>query len=69
MDNGGRLYTLQELGDTLHVSYSALRRWIQGGQLRVIKLPGGQLRIPPAEVKRLLADTPAEKGLVRIGKV
>ena len=40
---------------TLGVSTRTLDRWRQRGQIKVAVLPGGRLRVPRAEVERLLA--------------
>lgn len=40
----------------LGVSVDTLRRWEDGGRLRVERSPGGQRLVPAAEVQRLLRD-------------
>ena len=47
------LIKLQEAEKELAVSRWTLYRWIRNGQMKSLKLPGGHLRIPLAEVVRL----------------
>lgn len=46
-------YTIQEVAIFLKVHPGTVRRWIAGGRLQAIRLPGGAYRIPKAEVDRL----------------
>ena len=46
-------WTAEELADLYRVHVATVRRWIANGQLRAIRLPGGNFRIPQAEVDRL----------------
>lgn len=59
----GQYLTLAEAAVALGVSVRSLGRWSSLGQLRTVKLPGRQVRIPRSEIDRLLAvkDGPAEE--------
>ena len=43
-----------EAAAKLRVSAETLRRWVRAGHLRAIRLPGGAVRIPQAELDRIL---------------
>jgi molybdopterin-binding protein len=47
--------------ELLGVTVETLRRWEQDGRLRLERSPGGQRRVPIAEVSRLLAERRAER--------
>jgi excisionase family DNA binding protein len=50
-----KLLTPAEAMDSLRVSYSTLRRMIDSGELRAVRVgPGRYLRIPVAELERLV---------------
>jgi len=49
------LLTLAEAADALGVSEITAKRYIYAGKMTSIKLPGGQHRVPRAEVDRLLS--------------
>ena len=44
-----------ELAVRLNVHPRTVRRWVEAGRLRAIKLPGGQFRFDPADVRTALA--------------
>ena len=48
-----RLVSLQEAMRCLGVSRSTLYRYVYRGWLQAVRLPGGHLRIPEAELERL----------------
>jgi molybdopterin-binding protein len=45
-----------QAAEMLGVTIDTLRRWAADGRLRVSRSPGGQRRVPVAEVRRLLAE-------------
>ncbi len=45
--------TAEELAQIFRVHISTVWRWIRLGQVRAIRLPGGNYRIPQDEVERL----------------
>lgn len=51
--------TVTEAAQALHLSVPTVKRYIYEGKLQSAKLPGGQHRIPMAEVQRLLGSEPA----------
>ena len=53
-------FTAEELAELCKVHVSTVRRWIAAGRLRAIRLPGGNYRIPEAEVKRVRAVSTVE---------
>lgn len=46
--------TTKQAAEQLAVSQPTIRRWIDQGRLRAVRLPSGQYRIEQAEVDRLL---------------
>jgi molybdopterin-binding protein len=54
-------YRIGEAAKLLDVRVETLRRWEQGGKLRVERTPGGQRVVPEAEVARLLAERRATR--------
>ena len=48
-----RDWTVEEVAGVCRVHVTTVRRWIANKQLRAITLPGGNYRIPQAEVERL----------------
>lgn len=50
------LLTLREAADELRVSVPTLRRWRQRGLVRMVRLPGGTLRVSRTEVERLQSE-------------
>jgi small redox-active disulfide protein 2 len=55
-------YTTSEAAEALNVSEITIKRYIYAGKLQSTKLPGGQHRIPRAEVERLLAGQGTRTG-------
>lgn len=53
------LLTPRELADAIGASESSLRRWLDGGDLRVARTAGGHRRIPLAEAIRFIRQTGA----------
>lgn len=49
------LLTANEVARRFNVTGSSIRRWILDGHVAAIRTPGGQYRIDPAEVERLMA--------------
>lgn len=49
-------YRIGEAAAILGVRVETLRRWERGGALATVRTPGGQRRVPAAEVARLLAE-------------
>lgn len=52
--NGKSLLTPKELADALGASESSVRRWVDGGDLRVARTAGGHRRIPLTEAIRFI---------------
>ena len=52
MDNS-KHWTPEEIAEILRVHVVTVRRWIAGGQLGAIRLPGGGYRILQSELDRL----------------
>ena len=46
-------FLVEEFAELFRVHVSTARRWIAQGSVRAIRLPGGQYRIPAAEIERL----------------
>ena len=49
-------YRIGEAAGLLGVRVETLRRWESEGKIRVTRTEGGQRRVPPEEVARLLAE-------------
>jgi excisionase family DNA binding protein len=49
----------EEVAEIFRVHVVTVRRWIAGGQLNAIRLPGGGYRIPQSELDRLCAGLSA----------
>ena len=54
MDDRG--YRIGEAAETLGVRIETLRRWERDGKLKTTRTSGGQRRVPPSEVARLIAE-------------
>jgi excisionase family DNA binding protein len=50
----GGLLTIQNVADHCQVSYWTARGWIEGGKLRVLRLPGRLIRIRPSALEAFL---------------
>jgi excisionase family DNA binding protein len=59
MDNSKHL-TPEEIAEIFRVHVVTVRRWIAGGQLNAIRLPGGGYRIPQSELDRLCKSSSVE---------
>src|SRR4051794_17870331 len=53
------LLTPKELADAIGASESSLRRWVDGGRLRISRTAGGHRRIPVEEAVRFIRETGA----------
>lgn len=53
MTNNQRYYTARELAEILRVSDLTIRRMIQRGELRAVRVGPRNLRIPAAELERI----------------
>ena len=49
-----KLWPLREIEEQFQVSYRTLWRWGRDGRMRVVRLPGGQLRVKDSEIQRIL---------------
>lgn len=47
------LLKVREVAEALSVAPGTVRKWIRCGHVHAVWLPGGELRIPQAEVQRL----------------
>src|SRR3954454_12934394 len=54
MQNAKPLLTPKELADAIGASESSLRRWVDGGDIRMTRTAGGHRRIPLAEAVRVV---------------
>src|SRR3954468_6725852 len=54
MQNAKPLLTPKELADAIGASESSLRRWVDGGDIRMSRTAGGHRRIPLAEAVRFV---------------
>ena len=43
-----------EAAEILQVTTETIRRWVRAGKLAVVRLPGGHIRVPQAEIDRIL---------------
>jgi excisionase family DNA binding protein len=55
------LLTTLEAAKMLRVGRSTLLRWIQLDQIKAVRLPSGQYRVPREEIDRLLREARREK--------
>jgi excisionase family DNA binding protein len=51
-----RLLTVRVVADRLDVSTETVLRWCRRGQMPSIRLPGGAIRIQPADLEAWLLD-------------
>lgn len=53
--------TITEAARELDIAPATLRRWVAKGHISVIQHPSGRMRVPPAEIARVLEPrrTPA----------
>jgi excisionase family DNA binding protein len=59
MANVKSLLTPKELAEVIGASESSLRRWVDGGRIRMSRTAGGHRRIPLAEAIRFIRETGA----------
>jgi excisionase family DNA binding protein len=52
------LLTAREVAAALRVDVHTVTRWARTDQIGCVRLPGGRLRFPRAELDRLLAGQP-----------
>ena len=52
----GRLLTARVVADLLGVSSETVLRWVRGGRLPAVRLPGGAIRISEAQLDAWLAE-------------
>jgi excisionase family DNA binding protein len=50
-----RYYSTREIADVLKVHEATVRRWLEAGRLRGVRLPGGW-RVTQRELDRFLSD-------------
>ena len=49
-----KLWRLKEAKEQFQVSYTTIWRWARSGRIKVVRLPGGQLRVKDSEMRRIL---------------
>ena len=59
-------YTVNELAALCRVHIITVRRWINQGKLKAIRLPGGLYRVPRGEVDRIREPVGVAAGRQRI---
>lgn len=59
MNRPTRELTPKDLADAIGASESSLRRWVDGGRLRITRTAGGHRRIPLGEAVRFIRETGA----------
>ena len=52
------LFTPAETAQELRVSVGTVKRWCRTGELAAVRTPGGHLRVPIDELRRLRIHTP-----------
>ena len=52
-------YRVSEAAALANVSEASIRRWADAGKMSCVRLPGGERRIPAAEIDRLLTPQPS----------
>jgi excisionase family DNA binding protein len=57
---------IKDVANYCMVSKTTVRRWIENGKLRAIRLPGGHYRIDRADYRRFLesCEIPLKEGVV-----
>jgi excisionase family DNA binding protein len=53
---------IKDVASNCMVSQTTVRRWIENGQLRAIRLPSGHYRINQVDYRRFLEDCEIEPG-------
>lgn len=56
--------TTGEVARALGVTINTVKNWVRGGRIHAVRLPSGHLRIPRAELERLLEGRTARRGEV-----
>jgi excisionase family DNA binding protein len=59
IDNPPQLITTKRAAALLHVNQQTIVDWLNKGQIRGVRLPGGQYRVDAAAVGELLAQATA----------
>jgi excisionase family DNA binding protein len=49
-------FTTAQVAQLLEVSQSAVQRWVRLHQIKAVRLPSGQIRIPRSEVDRIIRE-------------
>ena len=49
-------FRVGQLAALLGVSPRTVRRWLSRGQLRYVRLPGGERRVPRQEIDKVIGD-------------
>ena len=55
------LMRVGEFARRLGVSTQTVKRWLNRGEVEYVRLPGGERRIPEAELDRLFTPPPASE--------
>ncbi|MCZ4494484.1 MAG: diguanylate cyclase domain [Conexibacter sp.] len=63
-DAAGATMALSDAAEALGVSASTLRRWADGGRLRVVRTAGGHRRFAAEDVRRLSRESTGQRGPV-----
>jgi excisionase family DNA binding protein len=53
MSKSNDLLTSREAALILQVTDQTIRRWVESGKLRHVKLPSGQVRFEPADIEAI----------------
>ena len=67
MPNGHDFLSPRDFGAAIGISESTIKRWVDTGEVRVMRTPGGHRRIPRSEAVRFIRDhhcTLADPGLL-----
>ena len=54
--DSSKFYTVKEVSSILEVTPLTIRRWYRGGKLKIIRLPGGKIRISRSELERIMKE-------------
>ena len=61
MADGEEMLTTSEAGALLGVDRHTIARWVRLNQMLAVRLPSGTLRVPRAEVDRVLRELREER--------
>lgn len=53
------MLTVKEAAQVFRVSPKTIRRWANSGRLEIVRLPGGQIRVPRSAVAGILVSSRA----------